>query len=104
MNLCAKLKIYDGFIDIRDFDKDVACFDAPGEGAIMELQPGDCLEVNHDGERFWTTFIEFCKPCDIITKVLSQLVFNHPFQTRDNIKFAKWNIYSIDKECLRWKL
>jgi hypothetical protein len=89
---------------VRDFDKDVQCFDFPGQKAIDELEVGDCVEVNHNGERFWTKFVEFCGPCDIVATVLSALVFDHPFTTGDNIKFAKWNVYSIDKECTKWKL
>lgn len=100
MSLCHDLKIYDGFMDVREFDKDIQCFDPPGNEAIDELEVGDCVEVNHNGERFWIKIVEFCGICDIIGNVLSDLIFDHPFKKGDNIKFAKWNIYSIDKECI----
>ena len=102
MSLCNDLEIYDGYIDVRDFDKDVQCFNPPGNEALNELVVGDCVEVNHNGERFWTKIVELCPPCDIVAQVLSTLVFNHPFTTGDNIKFARWNVYTIDKECTTW--
>jgi len=104
MSLCDDLKIYDGYIDVRDFDYLVQCFDPPGNEALDELKVGDCVEVNHNGERFWTKVVEICKVCDIVGVVLSNLVFDHPFTTGDNIKFARWNVYSIDKECVKWRL
>lgn len=104
MSLCNDLDIFDGFIDVRDFDKDVQCFDPPGTEALDELKVGDCVEVNHNGERFWTRVVELCGICDIVARVLSTLVFSHPFATGDIIKFAKWNVYAIDEECIKWKL
>ena len=91
------LEIYEDFIDVRDFDKDVFDFNAPTQVMLDDLEVGDCVEVNHNGERFWNEIEKFCGSCDLVAKVYQDLVFDHPFAKGSLIKFSRWNIYTIKK-------
>ena len=90
--------ICDGYEDVSSFDllymsKD---FQAPTAHEVSLVKIGDYIEVNNGGERFWTKVIykEF-SCCYFVATIQDDLKMPHPFSKGDNIKFHKFNIYSI---------
>lgn len=90
--------ICDGFEDVSTFDllymsKD---FQAPTDHEVSLVEIGDYIEVNNDGERFWTKVINKYS-CYFVATIQDDLKMPHPFSKGDNIKFHKFNIYNIRK-------
>jgi hypothetical protein len=63
-----------------------------------EVEVGDCVEVNENGDRFWIQVTDVCV-CFIIGIVLGPLVFPHPFAIGDKIRVEIYQIYNVDKGC-----
>jgi len=64
----------------------------------LEVEIGDCVEVNQGNERFWIQVTDTCN-CFLVGIVMSDLHFDHPFQKGDCIKVTTQQIYNVDKSC-----
>lgn len=81
-------------VDAWDLDKFYSCNESPTPlQNFNDVEVGDLLEFNHDGERMWGRVIEKCG-CDIIVEVISDLVLPHPFSKGDKILLNIINIYN----------
>lgn len=87
-------------VDAWDLSRMYGCNESPNPvlNLTMEVDVGDCVEVNQGDERFWIQVTDVCN-CFIIGIVVSDLHFNHPFTTGDKIKITTQQIYNVDKEC-----
>jgi len=65
-----------------------------------EVEIGDCVEVNENGDRFWIQVTDVCV-CFIIGIVLGPLHFDHDFGVGDKIRVEIYHIYNVDKGCSR---
>ena len=90
----------DDCTDAWELSRNYSCFESPNPviDLDMEVDIGDCVEANQGGERFWVRVVEVCV-CYIIGVVISDLVFNHPFNKGERIRLEIYHIYNVDKGC-----
>ena len=86
-------------VDAWELSRMYGCHESPNPiASIDEVDVGDCVEVNHNGERFWIKVTDVCR-CFIVGEIISNLIYNHPFNKGQNIRVEIWAIYNVDKAC-----
>lgn len=83
-----------------ELSKLYGCNESPNPVTDLEreVEIGDCVEVNHNGDRFWIQVTDVCV-CFIIGIVLGPLHFDHDFGVGDKIRVEIYQIYNVDKGC-----
>lgn len=89
----------DTAVDAWDLEKYYSCYESPKVITDCELLTvGDLLEFSHNGERIWGTITEKCINCslccDIVIKITTHLILEHPFSTGDLVLIDMSNIYN----------
>lgn len=62
-----------------------------------EVSVGNCVEVNQGGERFWLKVLATCT-CFLIGRVMTDLVFPHPFSKGDTLKVTIQQVYNVERK------
>jgi hypothetical protein len=90
----------DDCVNAWDLSRMYGCNESPNPVTDLEreVEIGDCVEVNQNGDRFWILVTEVCV-CFIIGIVLAPLHFPHPFAVGDKIRVEIYHIYNVDKGC-----
>lgn len=90
----------DDCVNAWDLSREYGCNESPSPVTDLEreVEVGDCVEVNQNGERFWIQVVDVCV-CFIIGIVIGPLVFPHPFAIGDKIRVEIYQIYNVDKGC-----
>lgn len=90
----------DDCVNAWELSKLYGCYESPNPVTDLEreVEVGDCVEVNQNGERFWIKVTDVCV-CFIIGTVIGPLQFSHPFVAGDRIRVEIYQIYNVDKEC-----
>jgi hypothetical protein len=86
--------------DAWELSRMYGCKESPNPVLELEreVEIDDCIEVNQGGERFWLLVTDVCT-CFVIGIVLSNLRFDHIFNTGDKLKVTTQQIYNVDKKC-----
>lgn len=85
--------------DAWELSRLYGCNEAPHPlSDLNDVEVGDCVEVNHGGERFWIQITAVCT-CYVVGIVVSDLHFSHPFIKGDKIRVEIQQIYNHDKGC-----
>ena len=90
----------DDCVNAWDLSREYGCNESPSPVTDLEreVEVGDCVEVNQNGDRFWIQVVDVCV-CFIIGIVIGPLVFPHPFSVGDKIRVEIYHIYNVDKGC-----
>lgn len=89
----------DDCVDAWELSRLYGCNESPNPVTDLDqVEVGDCIEVNQNGERFWIQVTDVCI-CFVVGIVVSDLVFSHPFSKGDSIRVEIWHIYNVDKGC-----
>ena len=86
-------------VDAWDLSRNYSCNESPNpvNSIDSEIEIGNLVEANQNGERFWVRVTDKCV-CYIIGIVVSELVFSHPFSKGDKIRLEIYQIYNVRKE------
>ena len=92
------VKVVNDLGDARDMNHHFPHLHVPDQLMIRAIQPGDSVELTHQGDRFWVkvdTVNEIDNHFEYIGKIVSGLVYPHPFVVGDCIAFDGTNILNI---------
>jgi hypothetical protein len=103
LNMTCKDKDYykcDTCVDAWELSKHYSCNESPNPVTDMdrEVEVGDCVEVNNNGDRFWIEVTDVCV-CFIIGIILGPFHNDQPFSIGDKIRVEIYQIYNVDKGC-----
>lgn len=90
----------DTCVDAWELSKHYSCNESPNPVTDMdrEVEVGDCVEVNNNGDRFWIEVTDVCV-CFIIGIILGPFHNDQPFSIGDKIRVEIYQIYNVDKGC-----
>jgi hypothetical protein len=92
--------VCDTCVDAWELSKYYSCNESPNPVTNMEIEVevGDCVEVNNNGDRFWIEVTDVCV-CFIIGIILGPFHNSQPFSIGDKIRVEIYHIYNVDKGC-----
>ena len=81
-------------VNAWELERLYSCYEAAHPlTTLKDVKEGDLVEFNQGNERIWGIVVENCY-CDLIVIVISELVFEHPFETGDRVLLNIINIYN----------
>lgn len=99
MSNCNNKKLYNctDCVDAWELSRTYTCNESPKPiSNLYDVDVGDLVEINQNGERFWVKILEICS-CHYIVEVVSDLVFQHPFSKGDKIRIEIYHIYNVKR-------
>lgn len=90
----------DTCVDAWELSKHYGCNESPNPVTDMdrEVEVGDCVEVNNNGDRFWIQVTDSCV-CFLIGIILGPFHNTQPFSIGDKIRVEISQIYNVSKNC-----
>lgn len=98
MSYCKNKNVYKvDLVDAWQLSREYSCNESPKcVSNFTDVEVGDLVEINNNGERFWVEIIELCN-CYYIGRVLGPLYRPHDFGVGDLIWVDIQNIYNVKK-------
>jgi len=98
MSYCNSKNVYKvELVDAWQLSREYSCNESPKcVNNFSDVEVGDLVEINNNGERFWAEIIELCN-CYYIGRVRGPLLRPHTFGVGDLIRIDIKNIYNLIK-------
>lgn len=93
-----EVKVVNDLGNAVEMNHDFPHLRVPNHIMIRAISPLDSVMISHQGERFWVkvdSVNEVGDHFEYIGKILTNLIYDHPFNVNDCIMFEGTNVLSI---------